>query len=784
MDIEKIIRQSATIYSQWLSQNNRGIVSYGVKSIENVNLGSTNSTIYRIHLNSKLNSLDHLQIQIRTKIYDKHHMSIMLYDEEKRQLTVSLSNLILKENQDFEKINPDDIKIVYDLIYLTDRVKKWFEINQVYYPLKKDLFFNDESKIEIFTNCSEEQRKAVITSLTSPLSYVWGAPGTGKTQYVLTNAVLNYTKQNEKVIIVAPTNNALEQVLSSVIKVIDELKIDRNKIIRLGTPTKEFFSKYSEVCEDDKIDSILKLIDSKKDLYRGLLNYKTNAKNYDKYSKIISNKLEDIENRINENQDIFDNIKDNKKELEILNKKYDSLILSYDGLVSDKNSAIDKTKSLITKISFMLNSKKKNLYKKELLDLENKEKELLEQIESNKKETKAIKDKIKQLESKINRIDLNVLKKDLDKLNISYFELEDEFISTKQNIFNELRKIKTELSHEKELYKEYENDDEQQIKQKVEEALKEREETLLKTTQARVETALIIGTTIDNFIGSQLPSDDPNNKDVLDLDARHIFLDEAGYSSLAKSLALFSKRIPVTLFGDHFQLSPVCELDDNEIYNFNELVLWIHSSLYILDFFNNGIKGLIDKHDKNLLPDFRSLNKVNLTLTYRFGQNLLDILSENVYNLKMKSAPNKDNIEIYYINSPRNSISDKKRENKDEIKSIYNYLLSHKNEDISVLTPYKNQVFELKKKCFFLSDSILTIHGSQGREWDTVMLSVCDTNDKYFTDSNNKNSGGKLILNTAISRVKKKLIIVCDYNYWISQHGQLIYEILKIAKPY
>ena len=74
---------------------------------------------------------------------------------------------------------------------------------------------------------------------------------------------------------------------------------------------------------------------------------------------------------------------------------------------------------------------------------------------------------------------------------------------------------------------------------------------------------------------------------------------------------------------------------------------------------------------------------------------------------------------------------------------------------------------------------ILTVHGSQGREWDTVILSVVDTNDKWFVDSMLPKSKGLNLINTAVSRAKNQLILVCDTDYWFNQNGQLITDLLK-----
>ena len=86
-------------------------------------------------------------------------------------------------------------------------------------------------------------------------------------------------------------------------------------------------------------------------------------------------------------------------------------------------------------------------------------------------------------------------------------------------------------------------------------------------------------------------------------------------------------------------------------------------------------------------------------------------------------------------------------------------------------------------------DHILTIHKSQGREWDTVIISICDGNacgeekaPRFTSTLWNGGMVGKRVINTALSRAKKKLVIVCDKDYWEDKNGELIGEIAKIAK--
>ena len=110
------------------------------------------------------------------------------------------------------------------------------------------------------------------------------------------------------------------------------------------------------------------------------------------------------------------------------------------------------------------------------------------------------------------------------------------------------------------------------------------------------------------------------------------------------------------------------------------------------------------------------------------------------------------------------------------------------NEDssVAVLAPYAAQVRALSNKLpdFQKQNKVLTVHKSQGQEWDTVIYSVCDIGNgkrPWFTDSENSLSNGLNNINTAISRAKKTLIVVCNPDEWNFFKGQLITGIVNVA---
>ena len=66
-------------------------------------------------------------------------------------------------------------------------------------------------------------------------------------------------------------------------------------------------------------------------------------------------------------------------------------------------------------------------------------------------------------------------------------------------------------------------------------------------------------------------------------------------------------------------------------------------------------------------------------------------------------------------------------------------------------------------------------------EWDIVLFSVTDVFDEaHFTDTV-RNSQAKKLINTAVSRAKKMLVLVGDAEDWKGRPGQLISELFAVG---
>ena len=101
------------------------------------------------------------------------------------------------------------------------------------------------------------------------------------------------------------------------------------------------------------------------------------------------------------------------------------------------------------------------------------------------------------------------------------------------------------------------------------------------------------------------------------------------------------------------------------------------------------------------------------------------------------------------------------------IRELIEANLYHGWISVGIITPYVNQrnllsesMHRLMKKHGItedMDDDIVTVHGSQGREWDVVIFSV--------------------------SRARKTLILVGDAAEWKRRPGQLLSELFEIAEP-
>ena len=162
------------------------------------------------------------------------------------------------------QIDLDAITFVSDLTFLIKNVNKWYvkHGNLIRAPHLSAFSENIKGGAPYFNqpDAYQEQQNATLMALSEPVSYVWGPPGTGKTQYVLADCIINHIQKNQKVIVCAPTNNALEQTLRAVISALEKLGEPIDCLYRCGTSSEGFAKEYGKICEhlstQQKIDEL------------------------------------------------------------------------------------------------------------------------------------------------------------------------------------------------------------------------------------------------------------------------------------------------------------------------------------------------------------------------------------------------------------------------------------------------------------------------------------------------------------------------------------------------
>lgn len=787
---------SSELYYNYLTRNKGSLIKYKVNKI-------TFSSVYcYIYLNQSLNILDDLRIKINSNIFSNEQYKIIEYDDEKKRIKIA-PEIRLKEFLTSAKT--DEVELIVDLRFLVKNVRKFYEYygEKIFIPfaVNKVEYKEDE---RLTDKPSDEQAKAVIGVLSHPLSYVWGAPGTGKTRFVLARCVLSYLQSNEnaKILITAPTNNAVEQTLRGVLPVLTACGINQREVFRMGTPSPDFLIKYPDCCEFGKAEKQLEKIEQRINSIETSIKEITNKISlFSEYKKAVEfeKKLNACDSEIpqlfskmqNENisfEEYEDNIVINNGKIAYSESLISSLIKKIKEAeisVSNYTELVNKFSKGIRKLFF----KNKLKYYTSLLNMYIEEfDKIKKEIEHHNSEIQRLKAENEKLTSMQNECRQNfskLLDEATEKVkfwnpihNAVRNTKFDDIIHSLALFYDEIEKGKISLQKRKERYVSIQNITEDELykqlallnKEKADLSVK-RSEVVTHTSSARLISCRVLAATIDTCISRITPESD--------FKPSHIFLDEAGYCSLIKGVTLLTYHCPVTLLGDHMQLPPICEMDDNEFIGEDQLVaLYAQSALYIEDCLLEPSE-IISRYLNHENPNYKFMVRYDLNYTFRFGESLANVLAENVYT-PLFHGSKENNTAIYYINAPKLDPA-KPRYSSTEIEKINNYINKYSNENIGIITPYRNQRNELIKS-FNGSREILTVHGSQGREWNTVILSVVDSTNKWFTNSLNHKSNGKKVINTAVSRAKNKLVIVCDAEHWKTQHKQLIGQLIEIGE--
>jgi len=725
-----------------------------------------------------LDSITFLFSDGERRYFENDEISIMVYDQDQRFV-------IIKTNTDVAKLidetqaRPNAWTLVFDLKFLIKRVIEWYDKNG------NDLIFTQGRSASrltfdpsvIFDNAkpSKEQMAAISLSFNAPLSYIWGAPGTGKTRFVLSYALLTYIKHDAKALILAPTNLALEQIFRGVIDVVEQAGIDKRQLLRIGTPTKGFATDHGQVCEDKGLDVKLAQLDRQIGILEsiqkidqldqsGLEAMLSVLETLDVKQKLVRKTtvhLSQLKHQANTNKKSWETTRTSIKSHERMLAKTASKSPKHRALSESLQTLVTRQTQQVTRLKGS--------------------QQTIDQLE---RDLSALKKIVQKEESSLQTM--------ADKSGVKEDDLSLQNIrACKQDSLNKRARLFS-------MAQEYEQFAEHEMGAKLKQYQSDRTTLESHSTKARLITANVIGMTLDSFIAR-------TKEKPLSVD--HVFIDEASYASAVKVLPAFITKGPITMLGDHKQLQPVCELNRDDIIKQeanNGALAWDLSAIHCESLWRaESLNDALYDYQNHVPPVFDKLQKRALTSSFRFGKKLARVLDSYVYTEEgFHSALDSDTkLSVFNVkNKPyfgereirrEQAIAHRepvigKRANMGEAQCVAKILQKGliEGHDFAVLTPYRDQVSLIDKLVPELldSDRLLTVHKSQGREWHTVIYSVCDIGNgaaPWFTDSNNAMSGGLSNVNTAVSRAKQHLIIVCDCDAWEVKKTQLISGLIQ-----
>ena len=646
---------------------------------------------------------DSLGIIVDGKEFSGSQVSFDNYNRTARTINLYPSH----ELREALESNSGDVHLFTDTKWLAERTESFFVDYGDYMrfpPAPNE--YRDSGIITAF-GISDEQEASVRSVLSNPISYVWGVPGSGKTQSVLAASICECLAHGERIAVIAPTNVALEQVLRGLLKAFSskpEIKgiIDPQKdVLRVGTPTSDFAREFPYVCEDKGLKKQhAEKVSRRRHLCRVLLEGE-----YESFRKVCDEAVEDA-GRIPAS--------DEAGRARIWHK----LTPVLDAMRRDDRFSVNAMRVTRSNVAEYAPFIRKLLYNRERSDYMDELKDVGES---------SIKKEIAELDVEIERI-------------------------------------------------------------------RPRDRT------GDLSTFKVVAMTLSRFIISFGPRES-NGRKKLDVD--RVFVDEAGYCNSIQAASLFTLGVPIAMLGDHMQLPPVCELKKEDLLEWIDdggdkrcNFLWDMSALYMDHYFDGSMDALARMYRHFEEPDFPFTAHTMLKRTYRFGPNMAEVLAGHVYGAGMDSAS--ESLDIVVVDArteefPKDSKGNSLRINKPEAQAVCDYIRANRlanDDDYVVLAAYRDQVSEIKRIGRTIGDHVLTIHKSQGREWDTVIISVCDgraneaaKKELRLTSSRRTVEGaiGLKVINTALSRAKRRLVLVCDTEFWRAQEGELIGDIVRMC---
>ena len=235
----------------------------------------------------------------------------------------------------------------------------------------------------------------------------------------------------------------------------------------------------------------------------------------------------------------------------------------------------------------------------------------------------------------------------------------------------------------------------------------------------------------------------------------YVIIDEAGQCNIATSLIPMVRGKRLVLFGDPSQLRPVIVLDEE----MNRKLREKYQIGDAYDYVKNSIIEVLQKKD-------RVSPYILLRYHYRCGKKIITFSSRRYYGnkLKIQTADLPDQLEFHDVkNDDRSS---ERNASYQEAATIISLIKENNYKNVAVITPFRNQsalIKDLLEKEQIKDVEVGTIHTFQGDERDVVIMSLAISPTTGERTYNWVRENSELI-NVAVTRPKKKLIVVGDHD--------------------
>ena len=550
--------------------------------------------------------------------------------------------------------------------------------------------------------CNASQAKAVKNAFEKQISVIQGPPGTGKTQTIL-NIIANILLRNETVMVVSNNNSATTNVLE---------KLEKYGIGFIVAPlgkreNKENFIKNQPTIPQELYSWELTPIDRNKAKQEASSNLSKLQHVFSLQEELAECKQEikDVElewqhfktdNKIDENKYI--------PKTGIKSKRLMRLWLEYQTLVEDSVLSLHQNKFVR-----WLKLKWLNFTRKYLLGIKTPITVSNLQPVINEIQTLYFIVRLQELSSRISEIESELQLVDADKLiealtSSSFVLLKDKlFDNYHDNQRIVVKEVKDIQLHSEEFCKQY---------------------PVILSTTFSARTAI------------------PNQ--VYD----YIIMDEASQVSIETGALALTCAKNAVIVGDTMQLPNVVTEENkiklNGIFNEFNVAQGFNCTNYS---FLQSVCVIIPNVEQTLLREhYRCHPTIINFCNQRFYAGNLLIMTEDHHEsdvmMAIKSIPGRHEYNHY---------------NQREIDVVKNEILPQLDnlDDVGIIAPYNNQVFQFNQQVH--SVEVATIHKYQGREKDTIIMSVTDDQITDFSDDSN-------LINVAISRAKKRFCLVVSGN--------------------